>query len=152
MKNLSEQFTADLNQLFFLREYSFGKNQFRAALSGRQLELADHVIALPDALLIFQIKGRDSGAATDIASVEKWFHQKVLKKGCGQIADSLRFLRDQPSLILTNERGHPHDLASARELVIPILLYSSGGALPEGLRTKKHHISKRAGFVHVLNI
>lgn len=152
MKNLLEQFAGDLNQHFFLGEYSFGGNQFRAALSGQQLELADHVIALPDALFVFQIKERDSGAAADKDSVEEWFHQKVLKKGCGQIADSLRFLQEQPSLILTNQRGHPHDLASARKAIIPILLYSSGRTLPESLTAKKHHISRRAGFVHILNV
>ena len=51
-----------------------------------------------------------------------------------------------------NQRGHTHDLASAEKRVIPILLYSSRRALPEGITATKHHISKRAGFVHILEL
>ena len=151
MNSLLEEFAAQLNSHFFLSEYSFDKNKFRAA-SGQELELAYHIIALPDALFVFQIKERAAGAAPDEASVEEWFRQKVLKNGCGQIADSLRFLKDQPSLLVENSRGHKHNLASLKRLVIPILLYSSGPTLPSGVQLKNHHLSRRAGFVHVLHI
>jgi hypothetical protein len=57
MNNLLEQFTAELNRHFFLKEFSFHKNQFHAAC-GSQCELADHVIAIPEALLLFQLKER----------------------------------------------------------------------------------------------
>ncbi|MCX6598925.1 MAG: hypothetical protein NTV70_21440 [Acidobacteria bacterium] len=151
MGNLLEQFTADLSQHFFLREYSFDKNRFHA-IGGHQLELADHVIALPDALFLFQLKERDSRAAIDEGSLEKWFEQKVLKKGCGQIADSVRFLKDQPVLMVTNQRGHVRNLAAARQSVIPILLYSACANPPVSISAKKHHVSRRAGFVHLLSI
>jgi|SRR5579872_2030201 len=151
MGNLLEEFTAELNGYFFLSEYSFDKNQFRAS-SNQELELADHVIALPDALFIFQMKERDSGATSDEASVDEWFRHKVLKKGCGQIADSLSFLKDQPSLWVKNLRGHQHDLASLNKPVIPILLYASGPIVPDNVAVKRHQLSKRAGFVHVLRI
>ena len=151
MSNLLEQFAADLNGHFFLNEYSFDRNHFRAA-SNQELELADHIIALPDALFIFQIKERESGAACDEASLEEWFRRKVLGKGCGQIADSLRFLRDQPNLLVTNLRGHQHNLASLNRPVIPILLYASGPTLPGSIESTNHYISRRAGFVHVLHI
>ena len=61
MSNLLEQFTAELNRHFFLKEFSFHKNKFRAAC-GSELEMADHVIALPDALFIFQLKERAKSA------------------------------------------------------------------------------------------
>ncbi|MBS1859847.1 MAG: hypothetical protein JST11_31040 [Acidobacteria bacterium] len=151
MSNLLEQFTAELNSHFFLGEFSFDKNQFRAS-SGQELELADHLIALPEAIFVFQIKERDPSAPTEDAAVEDWFHHKVLKKGCGQIADSINFLRDQPRLLVKNRRGHQHDLASLDRTIIPLLLYSSGTTLPASISPIRHHISRRAGFVHVLHI
>ena len=63
MKNTLEQFAGNLNEHFFLQEYSFGSNRFRAALTGQQLELVDHIVALPDALFVFQIKERNAAAA-----------------------------------------------------------------------------------------
>jgi hypothetical protein len=76
----------------------------------------------------------------------------VLNKGCGQLADSLRFIREQQGIVVQNQRGHKFDLAGDGRAAIPILLYSSGPTLPERVEAKKHHISKRAGFVHVMHI
>jgi hypothetical protein len=78
MSNLLEKFTAELSRNFFLAEYSFSKNQFLASC-GHQCELADHVVALPDALFIFQLKERATNAATDQESIEAWFQHKVIK-------------------------------------------------------------------------
>ena len=152
MSNLLEQFTAELNRHFFLKEFSFHKNKFRAAC-GSEFELADHVIALPDALFIFQLKERAKNAPSDERLVETWFRQKVLNKGSGQLADSLRFFREQPRLLVQNQREHHLDLASSlRAKAIPILLYSSGPTLPQMIDANKHHVSRRAGFVHVMHI
>lgn len=146
-----ESFTAEINKHFFLGEFSFGKNEFRSS-SGQERELADHVIALPEALFVFQIKERDLSAPTDEQSVATWFRKKVLGIGSGQIADSLRFLGEQTNLEVENLRGHRHNLAIGGRSVIPILLYSAGSALPESVARYNHYVSKRAGFVHVLHV
>jgi hypothetical protein len=151
MANLLEEFTADLNRHFFLKEFSFDKNKFRAACNS-EFELADHVIALPDAMLVFQLKERASNASADVSAVCKWFRRKVLDVGCGQLADSLGFLRTQPHIVVQNQRGHSHDLATLRETIIPIIVYSSGPVLPSMVHARKHHVSRRAGFVHLIHI
>jgi hypothetical protein len=149
--NLLEEFTARLNSHFFLREYSFAKNCFR--VDGKQeLELADHVIALPDATLVFQMKERSAEAHSERSSAREWFRQTVVKKGCGQIADSTRFLRDQASLPIPNQRGHEHDLAWRNKPIVPIILYSPGKVFIPEIHSKRHHLSRRAGFVHILPI
>jgi hypothetical protein len=151
VSNLLERFTAEINRHFFLSEFSFSRNQFQAA-SGSEFELADHLIALPDALFVFQLKERADDAAHDSEAIETWFRKKVIDKGCGQIADSLRFLREQPDLRVTNQRGHAHNLASDRRPVIPILLFATGASIPGAIKAKRHHLSQRAGFVHIIHI
>jgi hypothetical protein len=96
------------------------------------------------------MKEGSSEASTDPTVVHEWFQQTVVKKGCGQIADSFSFLRNQPSLPITNQRGHVHDLASQAKPVIPIIVYSPGGTFIPAAHSKRHHLSKRAGFVHIL--
>jgi hypothetical protein len=147
-----EEFTAEIGRHVFLREFSFGKNTFRAAC-GSERELADHVIALPTETLVFQIKERDVGAASDERAIVNWFNKKVLKDGCGQLRDSEAFLRDQPQLRISNQRGDIFDLARRTSKVVKILLYSASGApVPKLVSSCRHKISSRAGFVHVLDI
>jgi hypothetical protein len=150
MKNVLEEFTAELNRHFFLREYSFCKNQFRFARG--ELELADHIIALPDGLFVFQLKERARDATDGTASTESWFRRKVLDKGCGQLADSIRFLRRKPGISVANQRGHVHELVCDERPIIPVLLYASGKASPGSIGRTRHRVSKRAGFVHVMHI
>ena len=146
-----EQFAADVGRHIFLREFSFSKNTFRAAC-GEELELADHVIALPNETLAFQIKERDPSASSAPSSLAKWFKSKVLRDGCGQLADSQTFLKEQPSLLVKNQRGHTFDLAKRSAKVTKILIHSCDHAtVPEEIRSCRHRISKRAGFVHVLS-
>ena len=147
-----EEFAAEIGRHVFLREFSFSKNTFRAAC-GSELELADHVIALPTETLVFQIKEREVGAASDERAIVNWFNKKVLKDGCGQLRDSEAFLRDQPQLRISNQRGDIFDLARRTAKVVKILLYSaSGAAVPRLVSSCRHKISSRAGFVHVLDI
>jgi hypothetical protein len=147
-----EEFAAEIGRHVFLREFSFSKNTFRAAC-GSELELADHVIALPAETLVFQIKERDARAAAGAQSIVNWFNKKVLKDGCGQLRDSEAFLRDQPQLLIANQRGHTLDLARRTSRIVKILLYSASGAsLPHVVSSCRHRTSGRAGFVHVVNI
>lgn len=147
--NLLEQFTAEINRYFFLREYSFERNQFRTSLG--ESELADHIIDLPDALFVFQLKERSSGAPSDSKSIEAWFRRKVLDKGCGQIAASIRYFQERTNLRILNQRGHMHELSLKDRLVVPIILYSTGTANSR-IDLPRHRVSKRAGFVHLMHL
>jgi len=147
-----EEFAAEIGRHVFLREFSFSKNTFRAAC-GSERELADHVIALPAETLVFQIKERDAGAASNERAIVNWFNKKVLKDGCGQLRDSETFLRDQPHLLIGNQRGHRFDLAQKTSRIVKILLHSASGApVPRVVSSCRYKISSRVGFVHVLNI
>lgn len=150
MKEQLQQFTAEIGQHFFLREYSFAENVFKPHVQ-TEVEAADHLIALPDAFLVFQVKERDRGAANDPLSIERWFKKKVLDVGCGQLADSIRYLK-APNLVLKNQRGHAHRLSGEGRPVVPILLYASGTTLPASVGCNTHKVSRRAGFVHIMDI
>jgi len=152
MPTALEKFTAEVNKNFFLKEFSFDKNKFRAAC-GSEFELADHVISLPNETFVFQIKERDPNAASDRDSMLKWFKKKVIQVGCGQLRDSEKYLTEQPALLVENQRGHRFDLANRCNQITKILLYSSTtDILSESDPLLRYKISKRAGFIHVLDI
>lgn len=151
MPTALEEFTAEIGRHVFLREFSFAKNKFRAAC-GSEFELADHVLALPDETFVFQIKERNSNAASDSRAIEKWFTKKVLYDACGQLRKTERHLREQPSLLVVNQRGHSFDLAHRPGPLVKIILHSAAGAsMPESVYSCRHKVSNRAGFVHVLS-
>lgn len=151
MKNLLEEFTAEINRHFFLREFSFDRNKFKSAC-GQEYELADHVIAMPAGTLVFQLKEREANAPADESSMTSWFRRKVLDKACRQLADTVRFLRAEPSLLVLNQRGHTHDLAGCTENIIQVILFRAHSPLPAEIRGQRHYVSKRAGFVHTMDI
>lgn len=115
MANLLEEFIAELNGHFFLRECSFAKNCLRDGK--RELEFADHVIALPDATFVFQMKERWSEASTDPIVVHERFQQTVVKKtlwsDCGfvQLAPRSAELADPQS---AGPRARPSFSGQAR--------------------------------------
>lgn len=139
-----------MNRNVFLREYTFASNQFRS--TGQELELADHVVVLPGALLVFQAKERNRSADDSDEALERWFKREVLKHACKQLADSKQFFESEPDLVLPNQRGHVHDLAALDDPIIQVAIYSSGGKRPPLLAQTSHRQSRRAGFVHVLHI
>lgn len=152
MPSALEKFTAEINRNYFLREFSFEKNKFRAAC-GSEFELADHIICLPNETFVFQIKERDPNAASDPDTIVKWFKKKVIQEGCRQLQDSETYLTEQPSLFVENQRGHKFDLANQSSQLTKILLYSTTAEiLPKPDLLLRYKISKRAGFVHVLHI
>lgn len=151
MKNLLEEFTAEINGHFFLREFSFDRNNFQSAC-GQEYELADHLIFLPAGTLVFQLKEREANAPADESSMKSWFRRKVLDKACGQLANSVRFLREEPNLLVFNQRGHPHDLAGCIQNIVQVILFRAHSPLPAKIRGQRHYVSRRAGFVHIMDI
>ncbi len=150
-KNL-EQFIADLNSLAFFKEFTFSQNKFQPSAGGTELELADSIVWMGDDLTIMQLKERSAADVVDVPSETRWFENKVLKKATKQVRDTLTFLRDNPSICVTNESGHEFEIRSdLLGAITKIVVFLPGGIVPEIARTTKFHVSQAGGFIHVLN-
>lgn len=141
-----EEFVAHLHQLAFFRELTFSKNKF-APEAGRELELADGLIWLDSHLIVYQMKER---LASSDSCIDKWFKNKVLKKGVKQVKDSLDYISRYPSISVTNEQGHTFSIQrTAIEKVTKAVLF-----LPHADDTtyfRKYHISQTADFIHLID-
>jgi hypothetical protein len=146
-----EQSFAELNANFFLREFTYARNHFTPE-GGSELELADHVIALRDLRMVFQMKERDPEKATSDPNEEKkWFDQKVQKEAIKQIKNTLEYLRKYNPLV-PNQRGLARRVGDSLETlrVVKLVVHNAADALPDECRHRKSYISKTAGFVHVV--
>lgn len=151
MQTELERVLAEMNGNVFLREYTFATNQFKSAC-GQEYELADHVVILPGAILVFQAKERDKSADNSDEAIEKWFKREVLKNACRQLADTRSFFQKEPDLCLPNQRGHVRDLANPSDPIIQVALYALHGKRPALLTRTSHRQSSKAGFVHILDV
>ena len=68
-----------LNQFHFFREFTFSQTRFSPP-GNMELELANSIICVGDALVIFQLKGRSSDCGSKSPFDAKWFETKVLGK------------------------------------------------------------------------
>ena len=69
------------------------------------------MIWLDDLLILIQIKERNhADAKTD---QEKWFQNKILKKAKNQVKNSLRFLKEEQHIYISNPLGQTFDLKTA---------------------------------------
>lgn len=144
-----EEFVKTLNSSAFWREFTFARNKFTPQ-PGQELELADNVVWLGDFAFVLQLKEREV-PTDDPAAEATWFRKRVLGKATGQVRDTLRFLTEQPEIRIVNERDQAFDIRG-RELtmIIKIVAYLAGEALPANWRRVRHHISRTAGFIHVI--
>jgi hypothetical protein len=141
----------DLHSRIFFEEFTFARTQFRPA-GGSEVELADAVVLLGDTLLVFQIKERSSDAAGKPDAERKWFLSKVLKNATAQVRDTVRFLHSQSTIEVPNERGQNFNLAARQyQEIIKLVLFQAPSDLPYDCRLTKHHVSKTAGFIHVVD-
>lgn len=144
-----EEYIAHLNSLAFWREFTFAHNKFTPQ-PGRELELADSLVWFGARAYILQLKQRDD--PTDDPVVERtWFQRKVLGKATSQVRDSLRFLQENPEIQITNQRGHHFEIRrNALTEITKIVVFLAGSALPEDCWKTRYHVSKTAGFIHIL--
>ena len=144
-----EQHIAGANSLAFWKEFTFAKNRF-APQPGSEVELADNLVWLGDHAYVLQLKEREE--ETSDPTVERnWFFRKVIGKATKQIRDTLRFLGEHQEIRITNERGHVFEIdCTALEQITKVVVFLGGRALPEDCWSTRHHISKTAGFIHLL--
>lgn len=146
-----EDHVAQVNGALFWKEFTFAENKF-APMPGQELELADNLVWFGDFAIVLQLKERE--APTEDAEAEaSWFKKKVLDKATSQVRDTLRFLDEQPEISITNARGQAFEIRRADLAdILKIVVFQPGKALPDDLVRKRFHVSRTAGFIHLLDI
>ena len=144
-----EQYVAELNGMAFWSEFSFSNNKF-SPQAGQELELADSIVWLGRFLIALQLKERT--AESDDPEVERrWFDDKVIKKGTKQIRDTLRYLDENEKIGVTNQRSDCFEITKSQiDEILKIVVFLGGKSLPEECWQTRHHISRTAGFIHVV--
>ncbi|MCI0330256.1 MAG: hypothetical protein L0196_04795 [candidate division Zixibacteria bacterium] len=144
-----DQFAA-LNETYFFREFTFSKSTFYPAPT-RKVELADSLIWLGNFLVIFQLKERKAGGGTTPEAEKRWFERKVLKKATQQVQDTLIYLDESNGIEVRNHKGHAFSLSvDAINEQHKLIVYLPHESLPETHRRIKHHWSRSAGFIHIM--
>lgn len=150
-KETLEQRIAARNGLTFFREFTFAKNGFRPTPETTG-ELADNIIWMEDYLCLIQLKQRVP-PTDDPVTEGRWFDKNVLYKGTRQIRDGLAYLDTHPEITITNEKGDAFVVRrTAVDRIDKIVLYEGGKALDADRRRITHHISRTAGFIHILSL
>jgi len=144
-----EDYIAHLNGLAFWKEFTFAQNKF-SPQPGRELELADNLVWLGDYAYVLQLKARQD-ETNDPDAERSWFESKVLRNATRQVRDTLRYLDDHHQIRITNERGHPFDIRRSELAgITKIAIFLGGRALPDDCWQTRYHISRTAGFIHVI--
>ena len=148
LTNYSEQRITTINQNMFYREFTFDKNDFRAS-DDNKVELADNVIWLDDLLILIQIKERNhADAKTD---QEKWFQNKVLKKAKNQLKNSLKFLKEEQHIFISNPLGQTFDLKTADiRKIHNLIIYHLNEAPTSSVSVVKMYRCTDGTFIHVI--
>ncbi len=134
---------------FFLREFCFSSTEF-VPPNKSEVELADFVIQLDDLLMVFQVKARESTTA-DPERERSWFRDKVLKTATRQVRETVMYLLQCPPEI-ANDRGQRIALHSPvdSETILKIVVFSGSVNLPSDCVRHRFHVSRTAGFIHLI--
>lgn len=145
-----EDLVAKTNAGFFLKEFSFARTRFRSSI-GNEVELADHVVAFDDVLIVCQLKQRERRTA-DLDAEVRWYRNKVRKKAVKQVRDTVRYLSAE-AITLVNDRGHSIALpqGSTNHRMLKLVVYLPGMNLPTEVRHEKAHLGSAGDFIHVLH-
>jgi len=79
-----------------------------------EVELADSLIWVGDALVIFQLKERAGSETATPLEEQRWCESKVQKKATRQVRDTLGYLANHSSIEVTNHRGHTRSVRGGR--------------------------------------
>jgi hypothetical protein len=144
----TENIISQINMNVFFREFTFSKNNFVELDSNQKLEFADNVVWLDDIFFIYQIKDRALSDSDD----EKWFDNKVLKKGVKQIKNTLKYLENYSGVIITNEKGHKINISEAKRITPrKIIIYTPSDSFPDAKRFIKFYDSSQIGLIHLFH-
>jgi hypothetical protein len=144
-----EEYIVHLNGLTFWKEFTFAQNNF-APRPGGELQLADNIVWFGTYAIAMQLKERSEETENPEAE-RSWFRKKVLDQATRQIRDTLRFLQKHEQIRITNERGHSFDIRGADLTdITKVVVFLAGRGLPEDCWRTRYHISRTAGFIHLL--
>ncbi len=141
---------ARLNQHFFFQEFTYSKNKFHPSPKV-EAELADSIIWLDDALVVFQLKERSLTGATTAENESHWFKNKILSLGTRQIRSTLDYLQSYDEIELENHRGHKLHLNSSKITAIhKVICYLADDNLPDKCGSRKFYRSQEASLIHLI--
>ena len=141
---------SELSAHFFFREFSFSKNTFRPT-PNNEVELADHILWIDDAIVVFQVKERQVEGETTPERETRWFERKVVSLATKQIRDTLTYLEANEQIQVKNHRGHRRSIEASRLSAIhKVVCYLPNDVLPAERRSSKFHNSRMAGTVHLI--
>jgi hypothetical protein len=150
MTTRSEKLLAAINDNIFYSEFCFFYLEVRDG-SGQSRQLADHIVALDDLLMLFQVKERaEPGTPEDERA---WFYRKVVKKASRQMRDTLGLLESGSGYDLPNHRGQIANVSIAKATTIhKVIVYAASADLPQDCADVRHHFSTSGGgFIHILS-
>lgn len=140
---------ADLNAFHFLREFTFSKTTFRPAPTS-EVELADNIVWLDNIFIVFQLKQREPIPTSDSNSEERWFEKKILGRAVKQVRDTLKYLKENVEIKISNHRNHQISLpTSALPRPHKLIVYQAHESLPDKCKSMKYHRSGTAGVIHL---
>lgn len=141
---------AAINSFHFFKEFTFSTTTFRPK-PNQEVELADSIIWLGDILGVFQLKERKTLADTTPVDEERWFNRKVLRQATRQIRDTLDYLKSNRQIQIINHRGRWFNLSLAQiRRMHKLVVYLPSERLPTKCKNLKHHTSRTAGIIHLL--
>ena len=140
--------TAHLSANVFTRTFSFSSAQL-PLITSPPLPLADQMVLVEGAGVIFQLCERHARGTPRAADLEQWFAGEVLKEGVDRIRNTREVLRSFGGISLVNSRGHRISLsAAALSDQAGLILYRALSA--SGFVTPRFRKSRAAGFVHIM--
>lgn len=149
--NLEEQLSNN-NEFYFFKEFTFSKTRFKRE-NGQEVEMADNVLMIGDMYIIYQLKERFEPKSSNGEKEKTWFANKIIKKACGQIKDSLKYIQGYDEVILENNRGHKVNVATKQvKNIHKVVVYKPSDLLPSEILWQKSHKSSSAGVIHLFCI
>jgi len=151
MTTSSEKSVAYVNKNHFLQEFTYSMPLFLAQ-DRCEHEFADSVMWIDNLLVLIQIKERNLSAVIgDPANERSWYLRNVLKKRVTQLARTHDYLKSGQPLELRNDRGVKVrlDQGQAKD-IYNLVVYAPSPLLSPQFINKKSYVSKRVGFVHLM--
>jgi hypothetical protein len=149
MKNLAEEYLKMVNEKFFLREFTFSKNEFYLD-QAKEVELADSLVWIDDIFIAIQAKERQGKNPDDL----NWFKNKVLNKAKKQLKKTVEYLdlRQDKPIEIQNGRGYRVNLSLAPlDKLEKIIVYLPRENFPEEYRFRKFYDSSDVGLIHLFH-
>lgn len=150
MKSLIEHVVTEVSETTFFKELSFTSQQI-ALPDGATEELADLFVWLESDGIILQIKERAEGASTASHDFDRWFKNKVVRKGSDQVAASLSFFKKHPLLKVKNCRNIEFELREIDSAsMCKVIVFGTLANTVEQHHRPNFHLSTRSGFIHLI--